>query len=128
MKFTVNKNKFVTCISEKDHLNAFVTCRGYTFKVTRMDSLPEEYVVSTGESGWTRESNILTSPMPGKVIKINVKKGEKVSRGQVVMVIEAMKMENKILAIKDAVVRELYVSLDQMVDGAAALIAFDKMS
>jgi len=125
MKFIVNKKKFVTYISENDYLNAFVTCRGYTFKVTRMDSLPEEYLVSTGESGWTKESDILTSPMPGKVIKINVKKGEEVSRGQALMVIEAMKMENKILANKDAVVRELYVSLDQTVDAATALIAFE---
>ena len=125
INFIINGKNVTAYISERDHMNAFVTCEGFTFEVTRMDFLPEEYVVGTGDLGWTEDSVVLFSPMPGKVIKINVKEGDKISKGQVLMILEAMKMENNIIAIKDAIVRKLSVSVDQMVEGGAALIAFE---
>lgn len=124
INFIINGENVTAYISERDYMNAFVTCEGFTFEVTRMDFLPEEYVVGTGDLGWTEDSDVLFSPMPGKVIKINVKEGDEISKGQVLMILEAMKMENNIIAIKDAIVRKLNVSVDQMVDGGAALIAF----
>ena len=66
-------------------------------------------------------SGILTSPMPGKVIKINTKKGAKISKGETVMIIEAMKMENNIIAGKDGVISKINVTSDQMVEGGASL-------
>lgn len=53
--------------------------------------------------------NIIRSPMPGRVISILVRPGERVSAGQEVCVVEAMKMEQSIRATRDGVVKEILV-------------------
>lgn len=70
-----------------------------------------------GESG----SNI-TSPMPGKVIKIVVKPGDLVSRGDLLLVVEAMKMENNILSPADAIVDRVNVVAGNLVDSTTNLV------
>lgn len=47
--------------------------------------------------------------MPGKVIKINVKKGDKVKKGTALFILDSMKMEHTIRALSDAVVKEVRV-------------------
>ncbi|PKO95152.1 MAG: hypothetical protein CVU14_12330, partial [Bacteroidetes bacterium HGW-Bacteroidetes-9] len=64
----------------------------------------------------------IVSPMPGKVLKVNVSEGDKVIKGEVLMVVEAMKMENNILSPKDAVVDKLLVKEGDMVDGSSRLL------
>ena len=49
----------------------------------------------------------ITSPLPGTVLSVNVAVGDKVSMGQVIMVLEAMKMENNITADREGVVKEI---------------------
>jgi biotin carboxyl carrier protein len=51
----------------------------------------------------------IISPLPGLIIKIAVKEGDAVKEGQLVLVMEAMKMENEIHATKDGVVKEIKV-------------------
>ena len=68
------------------------------------------------------EGGRLTAPMPGKVISFGVKAGDKVSKGQVLAVMEAMKMEHTIAAPADGVVAELlYAPGDQVAEGAELL-------
>jgi biotin carboxyl carrier protein len=52
----------------------------------------------------------ITAPMTGKIVSVKVKKGDDVKAGQVLCVIEAMKMENEIIAPKAGAVKEVYVS------------------
>ena len=64
----------------------------------------------------------LTAPMPGKVLSFAVKAGDKVSKGQALAVMEAMKMEHTIIAPGDGVVAELmYAPGDQVDEGAELL-------
>src|SRR5688500_2988552 len=64
----------------------------------------------------------LTAPVPGKVISFAVKAGDKVSRGQALAVMEAMKMEHTIAAPADGTVQELlYGPGDQVAEGAELL-------
>ncbi|WP_198968864.1 acetyl/propionyl/methylcrotonyl-CoA carboxylase subunit alpha [Xylophilus sp. ASV27] len=64
------------------------------------------------------EGGRLTAPMPGKVVSFAVKTGDKVSRGQPLAVMEAMKMEHTIAAPADGVVEELlYAPGDQVAEG-----------
>ncbi len=64
----------------------------------------------------------LTAPMPGKVVSFAVKAGDKVSKGQPLAVLEAMKMEHTIAAPADGVVQELlYAPGDQVIEGAELL-------
>src|SRR4029077_4125466 len=68
------------------------------------------------------EGGRLTAPMPGKVISFSVKAGDKVSKGQALAVMEAMKMEHTIAAPADGTVAELlYAPGDQVAEGAELL-------
>ena len=68
------------------------------------------------------EGGRLTAPMPGKVVSFAVKAGDKVSKGQPLAVMEAMKMEHTIAAPLDGVVAELlYAPGDQVTEGSELL-------
>lgn len=69
-------------------------------------------------------SHTLTAPLPGTVIELFVKPGEKVEVGQVVLVIEAMKMKNSIRSILSGTVEKVMVSQGQSVAHKQALIEF----
>ena len=64
----------------------------------------------------------VTAPMPGNILKVNVNVGDKVKEGQVLVVLEAMKMENEIMAPKDATVTQVVVSKGSTVDTGAPLV------
>ena len=67
----------------------------------------------------------LVAPMPGKVIEVRVKKGNKVKAGDTLIIIEAMKMEHSIKATENGKVTKLMVSLNQQVDNGATLLVLD---
>ena len=68
---------------------------------------------------------MLVSPMPGKVVKINVKEGDEVTKGTVMIVVEAMKMENNITANANATVKHILVTEGEMVDNKKQLIELE---
>lgn len=68
--------------------------------------------------------NSLTSPLPGTVVNLYVKAGDKVEAGQVVLVIEAMKMKNSIRSTYSGTIGEVLVSEGQSVAHKQALIKF----
>ncbi len=72
------------------------------------------------------EGGRLTAPMPGKVVSIAVKVGDKVSKGQLLAVMEAMKMEHTIAAPQDGVVAELLYSPGEQVTEGAELLKLAK--
>ncbi len=68
--------------------------------------------------------NTLTAPLPGTVIEVFVKAGEKVEAGQVVVIIEAMKMKNSIRSVFSGMISEVLVSAGQSVAHKQALVKF----
>lgn len=64
---------------------------------------------------------VVKSPMPGNVLKINVQQGQQVKEGEVLMVLEAMKMENDIVATKSGTVAQIPVSKGQVVETGTPL-------
>lgn len=64
----------------------------------------------------------ITSPMPGNILSVNVSAGDTVKKGQVLMILEAMKMENEIMAPRDGSVAQVVVSKGAVVDTGAALV------
>ena len=61
------------------------------------------------------------APMPGNILSVNVKTGDAVKKGQVVMILEAMKMENEILSPVDGTVSAVFVQQGATVNPDAAL-------
>lgn len=58
----------------------------------------------------SKGDNRITAPMPGTILRVAVNAGDKASKGQTLLVLEAMKMENEILAPSDCLIKEVAVS------------------
>ena len=67
----------------------------------------------------------ISAPMPGTIVGINVKVGDSFKRGQVLLVLEAMKMENEILAPRDGRVVNVNTQKGSSVNSGDVLIAFE---
>lgn len=65
-------------------------------------------------------------PLPGTVIEVNVLPGQQVSDGDVLVVVEAMKMEHKITATGSAIVSEVFFTVGDRVDQGVLLVAFEE--
>jgi biotin carboxyl carrier protein len=87
------------------------------------------YVVSDTADGPRRaridEQHALTAPMPATVLAIHVAPGQKVERNEVVMVLEAMKMELPIRSPRDGVVKAIGCQVGELVQPGATLLELD---
>ena len=68
-------------------------------------------------------SETIAAPMPGTILSVNVKAGDSVKSGDVLLVLEAMKMENEIMAPRDGVVASVMVNKGESVDSGKPMIA-----
>lgn len=65
----------------------------------------------------------INSPMPGTILNILVKPGQKVAKGETLLILEAMKMENEIVSPRDAVVAGVSVNKGESVDSGTPLVS-----
>ena len=70
----------------------------------------------------TGAGEAVNAPMPGTILKVNVTQGQAVKEGEVLCILEAMKMENEIMAPKSGTVTQVVVSKGSKVDTGAALV------
>ena len=70
----------------------------------------------------TGAGDAVNAPMPGTILKVNVQNGQAVKEGDVLVVLEAMKMENEILAPKNGTVTQVLVSKGSTVDTGAPMV------
>jgi biotin carboxyl carrier protein len=87
-----------------------------------LELLTEKFAKSRGGS---KIKNELLSPMPGAIVKINVKEGDAVKKGDVLIVLEAMKMENELKALADCKIQKILVEEKMSVDKNHLLIKFE---
>lgn len=87
-----------------------------------LELLTEKFSKSRGSA---KIKNELTSPMPGAIVKINVKEGDAVKKGDVLVVLEAMKMENELKATADCKIQKIMVEEKMSVDKNHLLIKFE---
>lgn len=120
--FSVDNQRFRTSVSIDDKQHIMVRMHEFDFEVKCDDILGDESVIGDSGQGSERHDNDLVSPMPGKVIDVRVKPGDKVTKGEIVAIIESMKMENNIIAPFDSSVEGVYVEKGSSVGGAQLLV------
>lgn len=84
-----------------------------------------KYFLNRKKSGAGDGNNVISSPMPGKVVKIPVSEGEDVEAGTTVIIISAMKMESEYKAPKAGKVKKIFVSEGDIIDGNKPLIVIE---
>ena len=70
----------------------------------------------------TAQGEVIKSPMPGVIVNVKVSQGQAVKKGEILCILEAMKMENEIVAPKDGTVAQVVTAKGAQVDTGAALI------
>lgn len=68
-------------------------------------------------------ADIVKAPMPGTILNIRVNQGSNVKQGEILVILEAMKMENEILAPRDGVVMQLFVTKGSSVSTGDNLVS-----
>ena len=83
------------------------------------------YILNRGEGTIAQSDKQITAPMPGKIVKVLVKEGETVTKGQTAVIISAMKMESEYKSAVDGIVRSVRVSDGDTVEANQVLVEID---
>lgn len=106
----------LTAYVASDNAKRWVTINGRTILLTKQAG----YRKSAGRNH--HAAGKLTAPMPGQVRAVNVSEREAVTKGQTLMLLEAMKMEIRIQSPQDGTIRKLFVSQGQIVEREQMLV------
>ena len=138
-KYKINGNEYTVCINEVNDTTANVTVNGEEFKVEWEKPKEEKPVVkvqpvtakpapaptatAAPAVAVAAKGNAIKTPLPGVIIDVKVNVGDMVKKGETVVVLEAMKMENNINADRDGKVVAVQVAKgDTVADGAVLVI------
>lgn len=120
-KFKINGKEYNVAINSIEGKNANVSVNGVSYDVELENEAPKAVsapvaaapvaqAVEAPKAAAPAGGKLITSPLPGVIISVDVKEGAAVKRGQKLAVIEAMKMENDILSDVDGTVVAIHVS------------------
>ena len=99
-----------------------VVARGQRFYATVESERARALSAALGSKGSALGEGTVVSPMPGRVLKVLVQEGDAITTGTPLVVVEAMKMENELVAARDGTVKKIFVTPGQTVESGARLI------
>jgi biotin carboxyl carrier protein len=108
----------VYCARDKE--KQYLSLEGEEFVVQEPEASQEG--LEKREEKSREDELIIKAPMPGKVIKVNVSKNEKVRKNQTLAIVEAMKMENEIKSTIEGYVKKIFISPGELVDSEKPLL------
>jgi len=106
---------------DKDKKHVWLNGRTYLVQSGK----EEQRLAERGDDRAQKGKSVVTSPMPGKVVKVNVSENEAVRKNQTLAVVEAMKMENEIKSPLEGFVKKIYVSPGDLVDSEKPLLELE---
>lgn len=95
----------------------------YSFDVEIIDA--ESRYMNSRRGQEDEEQSYISTPMPGKIVKILVEEGQEVKSGETLIIVSAMKMESEYKVSSDRVVKEILVSEGDNIDGNQPLITLE---
>lgn len=119
-----NKSYNVELIQGSSRKKYYVNTSYNSFDVEIIDA-QSKYLESRKKGSDFDSGNVISSPMPGKIVRIPVKVGMEVKQGETVIVVSAMKMESDYKAGKDGVIKEILVKEDQKIEGNQPLVILE---
>jgi len=111
-------------VSEDDKRRYSIKHKFNYYEVEIMDSI-SRYRKNRGNNDIEEDQSSISSPMPGKVVKIPIEVGDNVETGQTLIIISAMKMESEYKAKKDGKIKEILTTEGSTIEGNQALILFE---
>lgn len=96
--------------------------KNYVLEVVDAES---RYLQNRSKNDQSNDQNIISTPMPGKIVRINVKPGQKVAANDTLIVVSAMKMESEYKAGREAVIKKIMVKEGDTVTGHQPLIILE---
>ena len=101
--------------------NYTITVNGNVYEVTVEEGFTGAASAPKAAAPAAAGSVAVTAPMPGKILGVKASAGQAVKRGQVLLILEAMKMENEIVAPQDGTVASINVAVGDSVEPGATL-------
>lgn len=95
-----------------------------TYDVKIIDA-EARYLINRGTNGVGSSEKNISSPMPGKVVKVLVKEGDAINKGDTAIIIAAMKMESEYKALVDGTVKKINVKDGDTIQGDQVLIELE---
>lgn len=125
LKITVNGTTYDVQVEETDsqNSNSDNTCVNSQILNTNTQNNQESFK-SPSEQKNTENLSSIKSPMPGTIVSINVSQGQKVSKGDVLLILEAMKMENEIMAPDNMEISKISIKKGDSVETGQELILY----
>lgn len=102
-----------------------LTPAGERWEVEVLDQRARHIRSLTGTGDRRRAADVLKAPMPGLVVRVHAKAGDKISAGTGLVVLEAMKMENELKAAAPGVVKAVRVTAGEAVEKGQVLVEFE---
>jgi biotin carboxyl carrier protein len=116
------KSYMLDLVSTKDGYTIFT---GNSYRAVTIHNDESILHESLKGGGTLSSSDNLMAGMPGKIVKIFVRPGQRVTTGSPILIMEAMKMENEMRAAHDCVIKEITVTEGSSVDTGATLVTFE---
>lgn len=102
-----------------------ILIKGSRFNVQVEDERERRLRLASGDTTLHQGRYILTSPMPGMVIDVLVNEGDRVSKGDVLVILESMKMQNELTAPRDGVVAHIQARVNDNVERKQSLLILE---
>ncbi len=146
MDIAVGENEYTVDIIEVEKGVYSLLIDGVSFNVELTDTGKKKYEVNTlynsfdievidaetkymnnRKGGEGDDANFISTPMPGKIVKILVNEGDVVKGGETVVIVSAMKMESEYKVVKDRRIKQVLVKEGDNIDGDQALILLEEI-
>lgn len=119
-----NKSYNIEIIDGSNSKNFTVNTLYKSFDVEILDA-EARYIASRMQTKELEGKNTISSPMPGRIVRIPVSEGQEILAGQTVIVVSAMKMESEYKSSKNGIVKQIHVKEGEVISGHQPLLTIE---